>query len=163
MSDVEPTEDTRATASDAGSALGIELSDAVVGFHEAIGSLLGLSAADHKALGLLQREGPLSPSALAKRTSLTPGAVTGLVDRLEAAGLAHREQDPGDRRRLVVRADAPTDARVAAAFADLGTAMAEVVADFTPDQQQAIARWASRTSAVLRERTIALREDPPAT
>src|SRR5699024_3272098 len=111
-----------------GENLGTELSDAIVGFHEATGRLLGVSAADHKALGVIQREGPLSASELAARTSVTPGAITGLIDRLEAAGLAHRERDPADRRRLVVTASAPTDPRVTAAFAELGRAMAEVVA-----------------------------------
>ncbi|HLS73172.1 MAG TPA: MarR family transcriptional regulator [Actinomycetaceae bacterium] len=139
-----------------GENLGTELSDAIVGFHEATGRLLGVSAADHKALGVIQREGPLSASELAARTSVTPGAITGLIDRLEAAGLAHRERDPADRRRLVVTASAPTDPRVTAAFAELGRAMAEVVAAFTPEQQQVIAQWASRTSAVLRERTAAI-------
>src|SRR5699024_11757047 len=74
-----------------GENLGTELSDAIVGFHEATGRLLGVSAADHKALGVIQREGPLSASELAARTSVTPGAITGLIDRLEAAGLAKSE------------------------------------------------------------------------
>ncbi|WP_156252725.1 MarR family winged helix-turn-helix transcriptional regulator [Pseudactinotalea terrae] len=142
---------------DRGTALGSELSDAVVAFHEAIGGLLGLSAADHKALGILQREGAMSAGELAARTSLTAGAVTGLVDRLEAAGLARRDRDHDDRRRLVVTASRPTDPRVAAAFAALGSAMAEVTAGFTLEQQQVIARWAEMTTAVLREQAAALR------
>src|SRR5699024_4194273 len=63
-----------------------DLSTAVVLFHEAIAQRLGLSAADLKALGLIMRDGPLTAGALAQRTGLTPGAVTGLVDRLEHAG-----------------------------------------------------------------------------
>lgn len=141
---------------DPGASLGTELSDAIVGFHEAIGGLLGVSAADHKALGILRREGPLSASQLAARTSVTPGAVTGLIDRLAAAGLVRRERDPVDRRRLVVTASAPTDPAVGIAFSELGKAMADVVAAFTPEQQQAISDWATRTTAVLRERTAAI-------
>lgn len=60
-----------------GENLGTELSDAIVGFHEATGRLLGVSAADHKALGVIQREGPLSASELAARTSVTPGRSPG--------------------------------------------------------------------------------------
>ncbi|WP_207632218.1 MarR family transcriptional regulator [Occultella kanbiaonis] len=136
--------------------LGAELSDAVVLFHEAIGSLMGLSAADHKALGILGREGPMSAGELAERTALTAGAVTGLVDRLERTGLARRERDPGDRRRLVVTASRPADPRVAEAFAGLSTAMAEVTARFSPEQLVAIAEWVALSSAALRGQAAAI-------
>lgn len=140
----------------AGASLGAELSDAVIAFHEAVGALMGVSAADHKALGILRREGPMSAGALAARMSLTAGAVTGLVDRLEAAGLARRERDAHDRRRLLVTAGAPADPRVTEAFARLTAAMGEVVAGFTPEQQLVIAEWAARTSVVLREQAAAI-------
>ncbi|TDE90776.1 MarR family transcriptional regulator [Occultella glacieicola] len=136
--------------------LGADLSDAVVLFHEAIGSLMGLSAADHKALGILGREGPMSAGELAERTSLTAGAVTGLVDRLERAGLASRERDPADRRRLVVTAARAADPQVAEAFAGLGSAMAAVTARFTPDQLETIAEWVRLTSAAVRGQAAAI-------
>jgi DNA-binding MarR family transcriptional regulator len=44
---------------------------------------------------------------LAELTGLTTGAVTTLIDRLEDAGLASREPDPADRRRVIVRSLAP--------------------------------------------------------
>jgi DNA-binding MarR family transcriptional regulator len=37
-------------------------------------------------------------------TGLTTGAITGVIDRLEGAGLAHRQQDPNDRCKVLVRA-----------------------------------------------------------
>lgn len=145
-----------AASSDPAARLGTELSDAVVLFHEALGSLLGLSAADNKALGIVRREGPMSASELAARTGLTRGAVTGLVDRLEAAGLVHRTRDTADRRRLVISASAPTSPEVAAAVAGLQAGMAEVTSHFTPEQLLVIAEWVERTSAVLREQAAAI-------
>ncbi|MBL7502552.1 MarR family transcriptional regulator [Frankia sp. CNm7] len=148
----------------AGARLGAELSDAVVLFHDAIGSLMGLSATDHKALGILRREGPMSATRLAARTGLTPGAVTGLVDRLEAAGLARRERDGDDRRRLTIVATDPASPDVAAAFARLQRAMAGVTAQFSAGELAVVARWVEATTTVLREQVheIAHRRAPEA-
>lgn len=142
----------------AGDLLGTELSDAVVLFHDAVGALLGLSAADHKALGMLRRDGPMSATDLARRTGLTAGAVTGLVDRLERGGHARRERDPADRRRLVIAAADSPSPEVAEAFAGLGRGMADVTRQFSPDELVAIARWVGLTTATLRAQVDAIAE-----
>ncbi|MDX2009794.1 MAG: MarR family transcriptional regulator [Myxococcaceae bacterium] len=59
---------------------------------------------DLRALNLLER-GPVKAKQLATALGLTAGGVTALIDRLEARGLARREDDPDDRRGTVV---APT-------------------------------------------------------
>ena len=61
------------------------------------------------AMDRLMREGPLTPSALAGQLGLTAGAVTGVLNRLEATGHAHREGDPRDRRSLRI---VPTPASI---------------------------------------------------
>jgi DNA-binding MarR family transcriptional regulator len=128
-------------------------------FHEALGSLMGLSGADHKALGILRREGPLSPTRLAERTGLTPGAVTGLIDRLERAGLAHRERHAVDRRRLVIAATPAASPAVAAALARLGAAMSAVTAQFSTDELAIVTRWVQLTTAALRQQVDAIARD----
>ncbi|MBP7604654.1 MAG: winged helix-turn-helix transcriptional regulator [Spirochaetes bacterium] len=50
-------------------------------------------------LFMLEEDGPLSPSALGEMLRLDNSTVTGLVDRLEAAGFVRRDADPDDRRR----------------------------------------------------------------
>ncbi|MCA5894343.1 MarR family transcriptional regulator [Isoptericola sp. NEAU-Y5] len=141
---------------DPGALMGTELSDAVVLFHDALGSLMGLSAADHKALGILRREGPMSASELARRTGLTAGAVTGLVDRLARGGHARRERDPDDRRRLVIAAGGPASPELVAAVAGLTQGMAAVTARFTPDELAVVARWVEATTATLQEQVVAI-------
>ena len=76
------------------------LGAATVMMHSAIGERAGLSATEFKALDILIRSGSVTAGELADRTGLTTGAVTGLVDRLEAAGFARRARDPHDRRRV---------------------------------------------------------------
>ena len=76
-------------------------------FQEAVARAAGLNGTDLQALGILVAEGPVTPGELAQRTGITAGgAITLLVDRLEAAGYAHRSRDTQDRRRVRVTADA---------------------------------------------------------
>ncbi len=139
-----------------GARLGMEFSDAVVLFHEAIGSLMGLSAADHKALGIIRREGPMAAGELAQRTALTAGAVTGLVDRLEEAGLVRRTRDPVDRRRQVIEARASAPPEVRRAFEGLQRAMAGVTAQFADEELGVIDRWVRETTRVMRQQAAAI-------
>ncbi|MFJ6677295.1 MarR family transcriptional regulator [Actinosynnema sp. NPDC091369] len=134
---------------------GRELSTAVVAFHEAVGARLGVTAVDQRALALIAGKGPLTAGELAKEIHLTPGAVTGVADRLERAGLVRREPDPGDRRRVVISAIPGAFGRV---FAGLSAAMDELSARYTPEEQRVIADWVVRTIAVLKEQTRLLTE-----
>lgn len=67
---------------------------------------VGVNATDLASLCLLMLHGPTPAGRLAELTGLTTGAVTGVIDRLEQAGLATRELDPADRRRVIVTPDA---------------------------------------------------------
>ncbi|WP_245788093.1 MarR family winged helix-turn-helix transcriptional regulator [Amycolatopsis marina] len=96
-------------------------------FHEAVGTHLGVSAVDQRALAFIAREGPTAAGAVAREIGLTPGAVTGMVDRLERARLVRREPDPADRRRVLITAIPGGTGQVADAFAELGTAMNAVM------------------------------------
>lgn len=62
----------------------------------------GLSPTDLEALGFLEQEGPITAGRLADLSGLTTGAVTRLIDRLEAAKYVRRRDDPADRRRVLV-------------------------------------------------------------
>lgn len=44
----------------------------------------------------------MTAGELGKKTGLSTGSVTALVDRLEKAGYVVREKDPNDRRRVVI-------------------------------------------------------------
>jgi DNA-binding MarR family transcriptional regulator len=63
----------------------------------------GLSHAGFNVLMILQLAGrPLSQREIGERWLVTRGAVTGLVDSLEAAGLVRRQPHPEDRRVSLV-------------------------------------------------------------
>jgi DNA-binding MarR family transcriptional regulator len=58
----------------------------------------GVGGADLDALEYLEAEGPLTQRDLGQRLSLTSGAISMLVDRLEHAGWVNRRAHPTDRR-----------------------------------------------------------------
>jgi DNA-binding MarR family transcriptional regulator len=73
---------------------------------EAIARHVGLSPSDLEVLGAIEQHGPLTAGQLGKLTGLSPAAVTGLIDRLERAGVAARRSDTTDRRRVLVEVSA---------------------------------------------------------
>jgi DNA-binding MarR family transcriptional regulator len=152
-------DDTRARLD--GAELGWQLSTAVVLFQEAIAQRLGLSAVEHKALGLITRSGPLTAGALAKQTGLTPGAITGLVDRLEHAGYVHRTPDPADRRRTLVSATPAQRPNLTGVFDELGQEMAGFLGKYSERELAVIADWITNTINALQVQTRRLTQDAP--
>jgi len=71
-------------------------------YDQAVADTLGLNRTDMRCLDILDREGRMTAGELAAQTGLTTGAITTVVDRLEAAGHARRVRDTDDRRRVYV-------------------------------------------------------------
>jgi DNA-binding MarR family transcriptional regulator len=71
----------------------------------AIAEECGISHVMFEVLLILGRAGGdgMSMSAVAQERVLTTGGVTRLIDRMEAAGLVTRDDNPGDRRGRLVR------------------------------------------------------------
>lgn len=63
---------------------------------------LGVSETDLRCLNIIENNRGLSAGELARQAGLTPGAVTGVIDRLERAGYGRRVPDPADRRRITL-------------------------------------------------------------
>jgi DNA-binding MarR family transcriptional regulator len=68
----------------------------------AVADYLGIHRTDYRCLDILDQEGPMTAGQLAERARISPGAMTSLLDRLEAKNLARRVRDTGDRRRVLV-------------------------------------------------------------
>jgi len=74
-------------------------------FHQKAAEYYGLGITDMKAVSVLMQEGHMTAGQLADRLSLTTGAVTNLIDRLEEHGAVQRLVDPTDRRKVIVAAN----------------------------------------------------------
>lgn len=68
-----------------------------------VNARFGLTAPQLWALWELERGGAMSLGALALALQLHPSTVVGVVDRLEDKGMAARETDPSDARKICIR------------------------------------------------------------
>jgi DNA-binding MarR family transcriptional regulator len=142
--------------------VGRDLATKTVLYHHHVAAKLGLSVTDLKCLDLLRAaEVPLTAKNLAELIGLTGGAITGVADRLEAAGLVERVRDPDDRRRWELRPVVGAQAQVAAVFAPLGQAMAELAGRYDEGQLDTIISFLTGLEAVLDDQTRALRVPAP--
>jgi len=63
-------------------------------------SELNLTSVQAMVLGFLTEEDQISSSELGKRAELDSATLTGILDRLEAAGFLERKSNPDDRRSI---------------------------------------------------------------
>lgn len=71
-------------------------------FDEKLGAFLGTNRTDGRCLGIIEQYKAMSAGQLANESGLTTGAVTAVLDRLEAAGYVRRFRDTLDRRKIWV-------------------------------------------------------------
>jgi DNA-binding MarR family transcriptional regulator len=69
---------------------------------QAFAEFIGINRTDLRCLEIVDQQQRLTAGELAREAGLTTGAVTAVVDRLEAAGLLRRAGDPKDRRKVFV-------------------------------------------------------------
>jgi DNA-binding MarR family transcriptional regulator len=143
---------------DAVNLAGRELSASSVMFHSAVAEKFGLTVTDWRAWDIVLRHGPFTAGKFAQWTGLTPGAVTGLIDRLVEAGAVERVRDSQDRRKVLVRALLrPSDQQAAnSLFAPLLKAAEKLYAGYSDDQLRIVADFITRMSVLLREQTSGL-------
>jgi DNA-binding MarR family transcriptional regulator len=101
----------------------------------------GLNRTDWRCLDILGTRGPMTAGQLAEAVRLTTGAVTGVLDRLEAAGLVRRVRDTEDRRRVIVELTEEVDRAGAPVYGPLMADAAQAHAVFDADQLELIARF----------------------
>jgi len=141
---------------------GRALSAATILFHQAVADRLGLNPTDHKCADFLWTRGPMTAGELAGLTGLTTGAITGVIDRLERGGFVRRADDPGDRRRVVVRAVPKRLREIGRLFEDLAARMAELSARYTDAELAVILDFMGQSCDGLRAATLKLRQRRPA-
>src|SRR5262245_10375454 len=101
---------------------------------QAIAKRGGVNSSDRERLDLLILNRPSPAGEIARRTGLTSGAVTGLIDRLERLGLVERIDDPNDRRKVLVRVREDKIASIGALFSPLEKTMHGLLDGYTRDE-----------------------------
>jgi len=117
--------------------------------NHSVGGRLDLKASDLECLDVITRYGPLSPTALSRRTGQHPATLTGILDRLERGGWIVRDRDPADRRGLVVRAERGRGAEVLRLYlvdSGMNTALDEILANYADSDLTVVADFLRRTA-----------------
>jgi len=122
-------------------------------FDSTVIELAGVNRTDWRCLDILGTRGPMTAGQLADAVRLTTGAVTGVLDRLEAAGLVRRIRDTQDRRRVIVEITDEVNRVGAPVYGPLIADAAEVHAVFDADQLELITRFIRIERGLLRKHT----------
>jgi DNA-binding MarR family transcriptional regulator len=123
-----------------------------------IGGRLQLQDVDIDCLDLIDRLGPLSPSALAREAGLHPATITGILDRLERGGWVARERDPADRRAVLVRVLPERLPDLLRLYGGMNRSMNQIYAGYDERELEVIADFLERTAMAGRGATDKLAE-----
>ena len=131
-------------------------------FFRAAAEHLGLTVTDMQVMDLLESEGEATAGQLADVVGLTTGAITGMLNRLEEAGIVRRERDKSDGRRVIVRLVRGQDGmqKVGSIFASLGQAWHELASHYDEEQLSLLLEFLERSNALCRQEIVRLREAP---
>src|SRR5437764_9769232 len=121
-----------------------------------------MTVTDMQVMDILDSTGPTTAGQLADLTGLTTGAITGMLNRLEQAGLVRRERDPNDGRRVIVRLERGKDEvhKIGPIFDSLGKAWDELASDYDDEQMAFLLEFLKRSNAMSRKEIIRLQEAP---
>jgi DNA-binding MarR family transcriptional regulator len=139
-----------------------ELGGELSRLNQSVGGRVDLKGTDLECLDLVTRYGPLSPSALARRSGLHPATMTGVLDRLERSGWIIRDRDPADRRAVLIRADRSKGAQVARLYlvdSGMNAAMDRICAQYSTDQLDLLAGFLRQVAEAGRDAAQQLAAD----
>jgi DNA-binding MarR family transcriptional regulator len=120
-----------------------------------------VTASDLDCLHALRLRGPSTAAELAKLVGLTPGSVSRMIDRLDAAGCITRTDDPDDRRRVLIEASSDGLARVAAYYEGLTARTHDDLAVFRVEELEVLLQFIERSHRSAAEEITRLRDERP--
>src|SRR5438067_8104551 len=118
-------------------------------FFRATAARIGITVTDMQVIDVLHLTGPMTAGQLADLAGLTTGAITGMLNRLEEAGIVRRERDPNDGRRVIVRIIADKDEmqKIDSIFDSLGEAWDEMASHYDDEQLAFLMEFLKRSNA----------------
>lgn len=123
-----------------------ELSIQLALLNRQVGVRLELKEADIACLDLIDRLGPLSPSALARGSGLHPATLTGILDRLERGGWIARDRDSADRRGVSIRALRGRQGDLLGLYAPMNSALQQICSGYSESELELIAGFLRRST-----------------
>jgi len=127
-------------------------------FDASVAELAGLNRTDWRCLDILGTRGSMTAGQLAEAAHLTTGAVTGVLDHLEATGLVRRVRDTVDRRRVIIETTDEVERRGEPVYGPLIRDSTEVLSVYDADQLALITDFVRRERDLLTRHTARVRE-----
>ena len=127
--------------------------------NQRISGRLDLRGTDLQCLDLVDRHGPLSPSALARRAGLHPATMTGVIDRLERGGWVARDRGTADRRAVLIRALRDRNSELLHLYSGMNTALDQICAGYSDAELRLLADFLNRTAHAGQTATDELASD----
>ncbi len=131
-------------------------------FFRAAAARIGMTVTDIEVIDLLDSAGSSTAGQLADLTGLTTGAITGMLNRLEEAGLVRRERDPNDGRRVIVRLEKGKDEmhEIGSIFDAMAKGWDDIASGCNDEQLAFLLAFLKRSNALSRGEIVRLREMP---
>ncbi len=127
----------------------------------AIAKRAGVNPTDVETMDLLNTLGPMTAGELSRRTGLTTGATTRLIDRLARKGYVRRTPDESDRRRVVIEPIEENLAPLQALFDPVIERMNAAWATFSHEELASILDFVRKSNAAVAEANAELRSALP--
>ena len=122
---------------------------------------VNLDSTSITAITILDRAGPLRPSALAEHLATGASNVSKVLGRLDAAGLIERRKDEADARASVIHLT-PAGGEAAAAFVRAGDGMLEELLDgWTEKERLLLTHLTQRLDGSTRAFAARVARNPP--
>ena len=125
-------------------------------FGQTVANAIGISGSDLDCLDFVNLEGRVTAGWLAEVTGLTSGAITGVVDRLEKAGLVRRERDEVDRRKVFIVVVSENAAKIGRFYVPMQQAMHKLWNTYSDAELQLLLRFAKEGYKAALQATEAL-------
>ncbi|MBB5867128.1 DNA-binding MarR family transcriptional regulator [Allocatelliglobosispora scoriae] len=134
-------------------------------FSRRFAAWLGLHSTDAEALieilNAEERGAALTPARLGERISLTSGATTALVNRLEQAGHVLRTREHTDRRLVTLRSSTHIHRLADEFFGPLGTRVGRVMSQYPPELLKQFESLLGELRGAMEDQLNAPAPEPP--
>jgi DNA-binding MarR family transcriptional regulator len=127
------------------------LGDRTVLYQHNVAASLGLNNSDFMSVDILREKGAITAGELSKLTGLATGSVTALIDRLEKMGYVRRQNDPKDRRKVIIVPLYENKEEVSNTYMPLHSAMVKLASSYTDEELTLITQFLGKASTILEE------------
>lgn len=112
-------------------------------YGQTVANVAGIANSDLECMDILYLEGRVTAGRLAEVTGLTTGAITGVIDRLERAGLVRRERDEKDRRKVFIAVVPEAIDRLSKFYVPMQQAMEKICSGYSDEELRLLLRFAT--------------------